>query len=118
MSRIEKKELEQKKRRNYATSMDQRTQNEPNEKNIVRAVEKILADLGYCQSSGKDSRGFGLKAFDKMMLKNGVDDGARTHDKQNHNLLLYQLNYAHRRNFSISVIDYSPLSRQPKLEGN
>lgn len=25
-----------------------------------------------------------------------MDDGARTHDKQNHNLLLYQLNYTHR----------------------
>tara|TARA_Y100000768_G_scaffold379389_1_gene355062 strand:+ start:320 stop:556 length:237 start_codon:yes stop_codon:yes gene_type:complete len=33
----------------------------------------------------------------KLALKNGVDDGARTHDKQNHNLLLYQLNYAHHK---------------------
>ena len=27
--------------------------------------------------------------------KNGVDDGTRTHDNQNHNLALYQLNYIH-----------------------
>ena len=26
---------------------------------------------------------------------NGVDDGTRTHDNQNHNLALYQLNYVH-----------------------
>lgn len=26
---------------------------------------------------------------------NGVNDGARTHDNQNHNLALYQLNYVH-----------------------
>jgi hypothetical protein len=29
--------------------------------------------------------------------KNGVTDGARTHDNQNHNLALYQLNYGHHR---------------------
>lgn len=29
------------------------------------------------------------------MCKNGVTDGARTHDKRNHNPLLYQLNYGH-----------------------
>ena len=28
---------------------------------------------------------------------NGVDDGTRTHDKQNHNLSLYQLNYDHHK---------------------
>jgi hypothetical protein len=27
--------------------------------------------------------------------KNGVADGTRTHDNQNHNLALYQLNYGH-----------------------
>ena len=27
----------------------------------------------------------------------GVDDGTRTRDSQNHNLVLYQLNYAHHR---------------------
>ncbi len=27
--------------------------------------------------------------------RNGVADGARTHDYQNHNLVLYQLNYGH-----------------------
>lgn len=29
---------------------------------------------------------------------NGVADGARTHDNQNHNLALYQLNYGHHTN--------------------
>ena len=27
----------------------------------------------------------------------GVNDGARTHDNQNHNLALYQLNYIHQK---------------------
>ncbi len=27
----------------------------------------------------------------------GVDDGTRTRDSQDHNLVLYQLNYAHHR---------------------
>ena len=34
-----------------------------------------------------------------MANKNGVPDGARTRDKQNHNLLLYQLNYGHHMFF-------------------
>ena len=29
--------------------------------------------------------------------KNGVADGARTHDNRNHNPGLYQLSYSHRR---------------------
>ena len=29
--------------------------------------------------------------------KDGVADGTRTHDDQNHNLGLYQLSYSHRR---------------------
>ena len=33
----------------------------------------------------------------------GVADGARTHDDQNHNLGLYQLSYSHRR-----AHDYMP----------
>jgi hypothetical protein len=30
-------------------------------------------------------------------FKNGVTDGARTRDNQNHNLALYQLNYGHHK---------------------
>ena len=30
-----------------------------------------------------------------LQQKNGVDDGARTHDRWNHNPELYQLSYAH-----------------------
>jgi hypothetical protein len=33
----------------------------------------------------------------------GVADGTRTHDDQNHNLGLYQLSYSHRRAFDSSV---------------
>ena len=29
-------------------------------------------------------------------VKNGVDEGTRTLDNQNHNLALYQLNYVHQ----------------------
>ena len=32
-----------------------------------------------------------------MRRMNGVADGARTHDNQNHNLALYQLNYGHHK---------------------
>ena len=32
--------------------------------------------------------------------KYGVDDGTRTHDNQNHNLALYQLNYIHHVNIN------------------
>ena len=31
----------------------------------------------------------------------GVNDGARTHDRRNHNPELYQLSYAHHRNVMI-----------------
>ena len=31
---------------------------------------------------------------------NGVNDGTRTHDNQNHNLALYQLNYVHHNGAS------------------
>jgi hypothetical protein len=30
-----------------------------------------------------------------LSQQNGVNSGARTHDPQNHNLVLYQLSYAH-----------------------
>ena len=30
-------------------------------------------------------------------MADGVADGTRTHDDQNHNLGLYQLSYSHRR---------------------
>jgi hypothetical protein len=34
---------------------------------------------------------------DSGLLYDGVTDGARTRDNQNHNLGLYQLSYSHRR---------------------
>ena len=36
-------------------------------------------------------------------MADGVADGTRTHDDQNHNLGLYQLSYSHRR-----TANYSP----------
>ena len=35
-------------------------------------------------------------------MVDGVADGTRTHDDQNHNLGLYQLSYSHRRAFDYS----------------
>lgn len=45
------------------------------------------------------TRGFRPSACQgvKHALTFGVDDGTRTRDSQNHNLVLYQLNYAHHR---------------------
>ena len=43
-----------------------------------------------------------------MRRMNGVADGARTHDNQNHNLALYQLNYGHHIK--------KPLARPARLE--
>ena len=42
-----------------------------------------------------------LSRMCKCLMRNesyGVADGARTHDNQNHNLALYQLNYGHHMN--------------------
>lgn len=36
-------------------------------------------------------------AFAYAGFQFGVADGARTRDNQNHNLVLYQLNYSHHR---------------------
>lgn len=41
--------------------------------------------------------------------RNGVDDGARTHDAQNHNLVLYQLNYIHHTNKIAHKLHYIKL---------
>ena len=37
---------------------------------------------------------------------NGVTDGTRTHDKQNHNLSLYQLNYDHHKNVTVFIYGF------------
>ena len=42
-----------------------------------------------------------------MRNEYGVADGARTHDNQNHNLALYQLNYGHHNN-SVDFIVLGP----------
>ena len=43
---------------------------------------------------------------------NGVADGARTHDNQNHNLALYQLNYGHHnKNLHFIVLDLFLVNR-------
>ena len=38
-----------------------------------------------------------------MKRWDGVADGTRTHDDQNHNLGLYQLSYSHRRVYQYSA---------------
>jgi hypothetical protein len=38
-----------------------------------------------------------FKQFEQIRLKNGVDDGNRTHDRRSHNPELYQLSYVHQR---------------------
>lgn len=40
----------------------------------------------------------------------GVADGARTRDTQDHNLVLYQLNYSHHCRFESSDIQITPCS--------
>lgn len=40
-----------------------------------------------------------------MKRWDGVADGTRTHDDQNHNLGLYQLSYSHRRACKYSVAE-------------
>ncbi len=42
------------------------------------------------------ARNFGSDKLEVINV-NGVSDGARTHDPQDHNLMLYQLSYAHRK---------------------
>ena len=37
-------------------------------------------------------------------MRNGVDDGTRTHDDRDHNPGLYQLSYAHHRYFYFTNI--------------
>ncbi len=49
---------------------------------------------------GSAKRPGNKKAHENMGL-DGVADGTRTHDDQNHNLGLYQLSYSHRENFGV-----------------
>ena len=44
----------------------------------------------------------------------GVADGARTRDTQDHNLVLYQLNYSHHCCLKCSEINLSPLFQNYK----
>ncbi len=44
----------------------------------------------------KETQGKSLaRDMERSRLRYGVDDGARTHDRRNHNPELYQLSYAH-----------------------
>lgn len=52
---------------------------------------KVLCLTTWRQPNEKSELKGGLNS----LLHNGVGDGARTHDTQNHNLVLYQLNYTH-----------------------
>ena len=53
-----------------------------------------------------------------FLILNGVGDGTRTHDNQNHNLALYQLNYTHHIDAEYCADHHSlrELVRQKGLE--
>ena len=43
--------------------------------------------------------------WSEAVFRIGVADGTRTRDSQDHNLVLYQLNYSHhRRNFAVREV--------------
>ncbi len=46
---------------------------------------------------------------------NGVDDGARTHDHWNHNPGLYQLSYAHQKNY-FNIYKFFNLQKLTKIK--
>jgi hypothetical protein len=49
------------------------------------------------------------------LVLSGVSDGSRTRDPQNHNLMLYQLSYAHRiKNINANII--SRLFQKTKIK--
>ena len=49
--------------------------------------------------------------------KNGVDDGARTHDNRNHNPGLYQLSYVHHNSLYAGVCLARPAGFEPATLG-
>ena len=61
---------------------------EPAECGSQSPVPYHLAMAHYCRTANPH-------ANLPFLILNGVGDGTRTHDNQNHNLALYQLNYIH-----------------------
>ena len=61
---------------------------EPAECGSQSPVPYHLAMAHYCRTANPH-------ANLPFLILNGVGDGTRTHDNQNHNLALYQLNYVH-----------------------
>lgn len=68
---------------------------------LASALTPAGADL-FAETAYRTLAEFGVETLhpwwsQKHALTCGVDDGTRTRDIQNHNLVLYQLNYAHHR---------------------
>ena len=51
-------------------------------------------------------------------FKDGVTDGARTRDNQNHNLALYQLNYGHHKRVSFIAVRCEISSKTSSIDPN
>ena len=62
-----------------------------------------------------ESKSGALPLGDIPLDKNGVNDGTRTHDNQNHNLALYQLNYVHHIGASQGIRTPGPRLRRAML---
>ena len=58
-------------------------------------------------SAAKTQQAWVVRVF-IVREKNGVPDGARTRDSQNHNLELYQLSYTHHNPGTGAIIDAPP----------
>ena len=80
---------------------------------------------GWIRTSGMtESKSVALPLGDSPLYKNGkqkfavfhgVGDGTRTHDNQNHNLALYQLNYTHHIGAPKGTRTPGPLLRRQLL---
>ena len=51
-----------------------------------------------------DSTNERIVGLDKNFIINGVNGGDRTHDTQDHNLVLYQLSYIHHAHEKIGLV--------------
>ena len=64
---------------------------------FAKATKGILRlTPGYSNASLKKDEPAIRSSLNEVKAKNGVTDGTRTRDNQNHNLGLYQLNYGHQ----------------------
>ena len=81
---------------------------EPAECGSQSPVPYHLAMAHYCRTANPH-------ANLPFLILNGVGDGTRTHDNQNHNLALYQLNYTHHIGAPKGTRTPGPLLRRQLL---